>query len=183
VTDFFWFSERQWSRMGPLLLVNCKGARRVHDHYVLSGIVHTLQSGRQWGDCLSIYGPKKTLYNRFVRWAERGIWEGIFSALGGADGVLDRTFIDSICIKAHRSFYACKADNGLYFDDDGPGIAAEHKEKVFDVGERLDRPQLGTGLGLAIVRDLALHDRSNVELLDSPLGGLRAKLNLPVQAR
>lgn len=68
----------------------------------------------------------------------------------------------------------------ICIDDDGPGIAAEHREKVFDVGERLDRSALGTGLGLAIVRDLALHYRGNVELMDSPLGGLRARLNLPI---
>src|SRR3546814_3322094 len=49
-----------------------------------------------------IYGPKKTLYNRFVRWSERGIWEGIFGALAGAGDVPDRLFIDSSCIKVHR---------------------------------------------------------------------------------
>jgi hypothetical protein len=38
-----------------------------------------------------------------VRWAERGIWEGIFSTLAGVDGVPDRLFIDSTCIKAHRT--------------------------------------------------------------------------------
>lgn len=40
---------------------------------MLSGIVQALQSGGRWGDCLEhVYSPKKTLYNRFVRWAERG---------------------------------------------------------------------------------------------------------------
>jgi len=38
-----------------------------------------------------------------VRWAERGIWEGIFSALAGGEGIPDRLFIDSTCIKAHRT--------------------------------------------------------------------------------
>ena len=51
---------------------------------VLSGIVHALQIGGRWGDCPEPgYGPKKTLHNRFVRCAERSIWEGIFSALAG----------------------------------------------------------------------------------------------------
>jgi hypothetical protein len=58
-----------------------------------------LQCGGRRGDCPEqIYGPKKTLYNRFVRWAERGVWEDIFSALAGADGAPDR-LIDSTCIK------------------------------------------------------------------------------------
>lgn len=103
MSDFFWFSDDPWSRIEPLLPVDGKGAWRVDDRRVLSGIVHALQSGGRWGDCPPVYGLNKTLYNRFVRWAERGIWEGIFSALAGADGVPDRLFIDSTCIKAHRT--------------------------------------------------------------------------------
>ena len=37
-----------------------------------------------------------------MRWAERGIWERIFSALAGTQDVPDRLFIDSSCIKVHR---------------------------------------------------------------------------------
>nr|BAM93321.1 putative transposase [Sphingomonas sp. KSM1] len=79
-----------------------RGKKRVDDRRVLSGIVHALRSGGRWADCADVYGPKKTLYNRFVRWSERGIWEGIFSALAGAAGAPDRLFIDSSCIKVHR---------------------------------------------------------------------------------
>ena len=69
----------------------------------LSGIVHALRNGGRWADCpREVYGPKKTLYNRFVRWAERGIWERIFNALAGGEDVPDRLFIDSTCIKVHR---------------------------------------------------------------------------------
>lgn len=49
------------------------------------------------------YGPAKTVYNRFIRWAKRGIWEDIFSALAGAEGAPDRLMIDSSVVKAHRS--------------------------------------------------------------------------------
>lgn len=65
-------------------------------------------------------------------------------------------------------------------DDDGPGIEKELRDRAFDIGERLDKSQLGTGLGLAIVRDLALHYRGTVEMADSPLGGLRVRLTLPI---
>jgi transposase len=84
MADFFWFSNIQWARIEPLLPVNVKGAKCVDDRRVLSGIIHVLQSGGRWGHCPPVYGPKKTLYNRFLRWAERGIWEGIFSSLAGA---------------------------------------------------------------------------------------------------
>ena len=104
MSDLFWFSDAQWERIAPLLPDNTRGLKRVDDRRVLSGIVHALKSGGRWSDCPEhVYGPKKTLYNRFVRWAERGIWEDIFSALAGAEDVPGRLFIDSTCIKVHRT--------------------------------------------------------------------------------
>lgn len=104
MAGFFWFSDAQWARIELLLPTDTRGKDRVDDRRVLSGIVHVLQSGGRWSDAPSeIYGPKKTLYNRFVRWAERGIWTGIFGALAGDEESPDRLFIDSSCIKAHRT--------------------------------------------------------------------------------
>ncbi|MFN7303217.1 MAG: IS5 family transposase [Phenylobacterium sp.] len=102
MSDFFWFSDAQWARIEPLLPTDVRGKKRVDDRRVLSVIVHALCCGGRWTDCAGVYGPKKTLYNRFVRWAERGIWEDIFSALAGAEDAPDRLFIDSTCIKVHR---------------------------------------------------------------------------------
>ena len=102
MSDFFWFTDAQWARIEPLLPTDVRGKERVDDRRVLSGIVHALRSGGRWSDGAEVYGPKKTVYNRFVRWAERGIWDRIFAALAGADGVSDRLFIDASCIKVHR---------------------------------------------------------------------------------
>jgi len=46
--------------------------------------------------------PRRRSTTGFVRWAERGIWEAIFSALAGAGDAPDGLFIDSSCIKVHR---------------------------------------------------------------------------------
>ncbi len=81
---YFWFSDTQWARIEPLLPRNSLGKDRVDDRRVLSVIVHALKNGGRWANCpREVFGPKKTLYNRFVRWAERGIWEGVFSTLAG----------------------------------------------------------------------------------------------------
>jgi transposase len=103
MADFFWFSDAQWARIEPLLPQDVRGKERKDDRRVLSGIVHALKHGGRWADCpRAVYGPKKTIYNRFVRWAERGIWEGIFAALAGGEDTPDRLFIDASCIKVHR---------------------------------------------------------------------------------
>ena len=103
MADFFWFTDAQWARIEPLLPSDVRGMKRVDDRRVLSGIVHALKCGGRWSDCpQEVYGPKKTLYNRFIRWSERGIWERIFSVLAGEEDAPDRLFIDSSCIKVHR---------------------------------------------------------------------------------
>src|SRR5262245_29038512 len=57
------------------------GVERADDRRVISGIVHVLKSGCRWCDCPPEYGPATTIYNRFVRWARRGIWENLFRKL------------------------------------------------------------------------------------------------------
>jgi two-component system osmolarity sensor histidine kinase EnvZ len=69
-------------------------------------------------------------------------------------------------------------------DDDGPGIPIAMREEVFKPFLRLDdgrnQDELGTGLGLAIARDIARSHGGDVTLGDSPLGGLRATVRVPV---
>ena len=64
-------------------------------------------------------------------------------------------------------------------DDDGPGLAADMREKVLLRGVRADEKAAGSGLGLSIVRDLAEVYGGSVSLSDSPFGGLRSTLILP----
>ena len=69
-------------------------------------------------------------------------------------------------------------------DDDGPGIAPQLREEVFKPFLRLDdarnQDEGGTGLGLAIARDIARSHGGDILLSDSPLGGLRATVRVPV---
>ena len=100
--DYFWLSEEQFERLGPLLPTDTRGKPRVDDRRVISGIVHVLKSGGRWVDAPEVYGPRKTLYNRFVRWAAKGVWTDIFRALASAGGPPAEMLIDSSAVKAHR---------------------------------------------------------------------------------
>ncbi len=65
-------------------------------------------------------------------------------------------------------------------DDDGPGLSPELRQAALSRGMRLDETKPGSGLGLSIVADLALLYGGRLSLNDSPNGGLRALLSLPL---
>ena len=72
----------------------------------------------------------------------------------------------------------------LLVDDDGPGIPPDKREEAFRPFVRLDHArnldETGTGLGLAIARDIAHAHGGEIALEDSPKGGLRVVLQIPV---
>lgn len=102
MSDYFWLSDEQFRRLAPLLPNKSRGVPRVDDRRVISGIVHVLKSGGRWADAPSVYGPKKTLYNRFVRWSAKGVWTEVFHALSSAGGPPAEVLIGSSAVKAHR---------------------------------------------------------------------------------
>jgi two-component system osmolarity sensor histidine kinase EnvZ len=89
-------------------------------------------------------------------------------------------YAPSIAITGHRDHRYLT----VTVDDDGPGIPAEMREDVFKPFLRLDdarnQDEGGTGLGLAIARDIARSHGGEITLGDSPLGGLRATVRVPV---
>ena len=64
-------------------------------------------------------------------------------------------------------------------DDDGPGLEPSMRDVVLQRGVRADEAGPGSGLGLAIVRDLAELYGGSISLGTAPMGGLRARLELP----
>src|SRR5437868_7814458 len=98
----YWLDDEAWARIEPHLPRGRRGARRVDDHRVISGIVHMLQSGAPWRDCPPEYGPYTTIYNRFNRWAKRDRWRAIFEALAKLGKGAVVLSLDSTSVKAHR---------------------------------------------------------------------------------
>ena len=89
-------------------------------------------------------------------------------------------FANSIAIVGHRDHRWLT----VTIDDDGPGIPNSMREEVFKPFLRLDdarnQDEGGTGLGLAIARDIARSHGGDISLDESPLGGLRATVRVPV---
>ena len=99
----FWLTDEQWAKIESRLPGGVRGKPRVDDRRVISGILHVLKSGCRWCDCPPEYGPYTTIYNRFVRWAKRGVWERLFNELASCGRCTETQMIDSTHVKSHRS--------------------------------------------------------------------------------
>lgn len=89
--------------------------------------------------------------------------------------------VDNACRHARRVMVAAEAQERaviITVDDDGPGIPAGRRESVFRPFESDSTG--GTGLGLTIARDIVRAHGGDILLDESPLGGLRARVRLPV---
>ena len=119
--DVYWLSDAEWESIEPHLPRGRRGAHRVDDRRVISGIVHMLRSGARWRDCPEVYGPYTTVYNRFNRWSRQGVWGNIFYALTGVSDVVTAS-VDATYVKAHRS--AAGAKGGASSTPSEPPVVA-----------------------------------------------------------
>ena len=110
-SNLFWLSDEQWRQIEPYLPTDVRDKDRLDDRRMISGIPHVLKSGCRWCDCPPEYGPTTTIYDRFVRWAERGVWERLFRELAARGRSTDTQMIDATHVKAHRSASGAKRGN------------------------------------------------------------------------
>jgi transposase len=102
-------TDAQWERLAPLLPPqHPPTGRPAKDHRsVLNGILWVVRTGAPWRDLPAAYGKWQTVYSRFRRWQEAGIWDQVLRTLQ-ADATHDDTLdgslvmIDGSSIRAHQ---------------------------------------------------------------------------------
>lgn len=102
MSGIFWLTEEQFTKIKPLLPDKPRGVPRSDDRKVLSGIIFCLQRGYRWSDVPAEYGPAKTLYNRYKRWTDAGVFERVFKALAQEAADFETLMLDATHVKTHR---------------------------------------------------------------------------------
>ena len=98
-------TDEQWERIGPLLppeKTGKKGRPRKDNRKMLNGMLWINHSGAQWRQMPERYGPWQSVYTRFAKWRDDGLWETIFLELS-KDADTENLSIDSTCVKVHES--------------------------------------------------------------------------------
>lgn len=103
MSNLFWLTDAQMARLQPFF-PKSHGKPRVDDRRVLSGIIFINRNGLRWRDAPREYGPPKTLYNRWKRWSDKGIFIRMLEGLAQPQATDRKTImIDATYLKAHRT--------------------------------------------------------------------------------
>ena len=111
MSNLFWLTEAQMARLRPYF-PKSHGRPRVDDRRVLSGIIFITRNGLRWCDAPSEYGPPKTLYNRWKRWSDMGVFARIMEGLAGESAERKTIMIDATYLKAHRTASSLRLKKG-----------------------------------------------------------------------
>src|SRR5512143_3456592 len=102
----YYLTDEQFEQINRLLPPEHGGRGRpptVKNREALEGILHILRTGTPWRDWPTAYGPWHTLYRRWQRWIQRGVWRDILRLLKRLKGVdLKIVFLDSTVERAHQ---------------------------------------------------------------------------------
>ncbi len=111
MSNLFWLTDEQMERLTPFF-PKSHGKPRVADRRVLSGIIFINRNGLRWCDAPREYGPPKTLYNRWKRWGDMGVFTRMMEGLASGGGEEKVVMIDATYLKAHRTASGLRAKKG-----------------------------------------------------------------------
>jgi transposase len=111
MSDLYWLSDAQMAKLAPFF-PKSHGKPRVDDRRILSGIIFINRNGLRWRDAPAEYGPHKTLYSRWKRWSEKGIFARMLLELSDPGDGSGTLMIDATHLKAHRTASSLRLKKG-----------------------------------------------------------------------
>ena len=102
MSNLFWLTEAQMARLQPFFSKS-HGKPRVDDRRVLSGIIFINRNGLRWRDAPREYDPPKTLYDRWKRWSDKGVFARMMDGLAAEAAGPKTVMIDATDQKAYRT--------------------------------------------------------------------------------
>ena len=95
-------TDAEWELVGPLLSAE-RGRRGHENRRHLDGILWRAREGARWRAIPERYGKWNSVWRRFARWRDLGVFEAVFAALAGSGAAEERVqMLDSTTVRAHQ---------------------------------------------------------------------------------
>ena len=103
VLDRLVLSDDAWERMAPLIIgrPDQKGSTGRDNRMFVEGVLWIVRTGSPWRDLPEAFGEWNSVFRRFSRWSQKGVWLRIFEAMAD-DPDFEYLIVDSTIIRAHQ---------------------------------------------------------------------------------
>jgi len=105
-------SDDQWARISGLIIgrPDQRGSTGRDNRMFLEGVLWIVRTGSPWRDLPEVFGDWNSVFRRFSRWSQKGVWHRVFETLSD-DPDFEYLIIDSTIVRAHQ--HASGAKGGL----------------------------------------------------------------------
>jgi len=95
--------DDQFARMESMLLGKASdvGVTAKDNRIFVEMVSWIARTGAPWRDLPQSFGPWNSVYKRFSRWSDRGVWQRVFKELA-KDADFEEVFLESIVVRAHQ---------------------------------------------------------------------------------
>ena len=96
-------SDAHWDRMSGLIIgrPDQKGSTGRNNRMFVEGVLWIVRTGSPWRDLPEAFGEWNSVFRRFSRWSQKGVWQRIFEALSD-DPDFEYLIVDSTIVRAHQ---------------------------------------------------------------------------------
>jgi transposase len=106
-------TDAEWELVGPLLATG-RGRPGREDRRYLDGILWRAREGARWRAIPERHGKWNTVWRRFARWRDLGVFEAVLAALAGSGAAEERVqMIDATVVRAHRHAAGAKGGRAV----------------------------------------------------------------------
>ncbi len=105
-------SDEQWAAMSGLVIgrPDQRGSTGRNNRLFVEGVLWIVRTGAPWRDLPEMFGEWNSVFRRFSRWSEKGVWTRIFELMSD-DPDFEYLIVDSTIVRAHQ--HAAGAKGGL----------------------------------------------------------------------
>jgi len=95
--------DDQWKRIEAMLpgKESDPGRTGADNRQFVEAVLWLARTGSPWRDLPKVFGPWNSVYKRFARWSDGGVWHRVFEELA-KDGDFEEVFLDSTIVRAHQ---------------------------------------------------------------------------------